>query len=306
MLEVVSRRSYLVSRPAVPEARRPRYEIRDTRYEIRTKALGRSLVAAALTFAALSLAPAPARGADPLNTVRAFCQADGRGDRIDPRRWMAVADLVTWPLEPAWDHLYLIRGFELGMPQRREGGVDVEVQYTITGDVHSSVVTTEERVEKRVLTLVRGDDGVWRIRAPAPPPYLFASEADDETLAALLAPDGSSYLSNSAFVWRMLRSVGWTMPYADTAGLASSPDFTSERTAEVGDLVLYYDGEQPYHVGLVESEETIVSATLNGGIRRTPFGAFAGEIRYRRPVASAMATPTPLPTAPPRHGHKKR
>ena len=59
----------------------------------------------------------------------------------------------------------------------------------------------------------------------------------------------------------------------------SAPEFTTERTAEVGDLVLYFDGEQPYHVGVVESDDTVVSATLNGGIRRTPFGAFAGEIK---------------------------
>ena len=68
----------------------------------------------------------------------------------------------------------------------------------------------------------------------------------------------------------------------------SAPDFSTERTAEIGDLALYYDGDRPYHVGVVESDETVVSATLNGGIRRTPFGAFAGEIRYRRPVAAAM------------------
>lgn len=247
-----------------------------------------------------------AAAVDPLNTVRAFCQADGRGDRIDSRRWAEVADLVAWPLEPAWDHLYLIRGFELGTPQMHDGGVDVAVQYTITAEVRSNVVTKEERVETRLLQLVRDDDGLWRIRAPAPPPYVFASEADEDALAGLLASEGSPYLSNSAFAWRMLRSVGWTMPYSDTAALATSADFTSERSAEVGDLAIYYDGDQPYHVGLVESEEAIVSSTLNGGIRRTPFGAFAGEIRYRRPVASAMATQTPLPTAPPRRAHKKR
>lgn len=259
-------------------------------------------LAALLTVALASGAAA----VDPLNTVRAFCQADGRGDRIDPRRWAAVADLVAWPLEPAWDHLYLIRGFELGTPQLREGGLDVAVQYTITAEVRSSVVTKEERVETRLLQLVRDDDGQWRIRAPAPPPFVFATEADEDALAALLAPEGSPYLSDSAFVWRMLRSAGWTMPYADTTALATAPDFTSERSAEVGDLAVYYDGDQPYHVAIVESEESIVSSTLNGGIRRTPFGAFAGEIRYRRPVASVVATPTPPPTAVPQRRHKKR
>ncbi len=224
--------------------------------------------------------------------MRAFCQADGRGERVDPLRWPGVAPLVTWPLEPAWDHVYLIRGFELGTPQHRDGGVEVAVQYTITAEVRSSGVKEEVRVETRVFRLVRDDDRVWRIHAPPPPPYVFATAADADALAALFDPQAPAYLSNSAFVWRLLRDAGWAIPYADTATLATASGFAPERTAQVGDVVLYYDGDQPYHVGIVESDDTVVSATLNGGIRRTPFGAFAGEIRYLRPVATARATPT--------------
>jgi hypothetical protein len=245
---------------------------------------------------ALACAATPARADDPLNTVRAFCQADGRGSRLDPRSWPSVADLVSWPLEPAWDRLYLIHGFQLGTPEWVDGGLEVVVQYSITAEITANVVERSDRVEPRTYRLVRGDDGAWRVRAPAPPPYVFETDADADALAALLEPGGSSYLSNSAFAWRMLRDAGWTVPYVGTAGLANAAEFTVERTAEVGDLALYFDGEQPYHVGIVESEDTIVSATLNGGIRRTPFGAFAGEIRYRRPLASARATPTAEPT----------
>jgi len=247
-----------------------------------------------------------ANAVDPLKTIRAFCQADGRGARIDPLSWLAIADLVTWPLEPAWDHLYLIRGFELSTPEVHDGEVAVAVQYTVTADVRSNVVTPTNRVDTRIVRLVRGEDGVWRIRAPAPPPYLFESEVDDEALAGLLGPSGSSYLSNTAFVWTMLRAAGWTLPYADTNALAASSDFTTERSAEVGDVAVYYDGEQPYHVGIVESDNTVVSATLNGGIRRTSFGAFAGEIKYRRPIATVHATPTPEPKPTPRRKTKKR
>jgi hypothetical protein len=243
--------------------------------------------------ALLGIASAPPAGAvDPLNTMRAFCQADGRGERLDPRTWPNVGGLVSWGLEPAWDHLYLISGFELGTPRVRDGGLDVDVQYTIAAEVRSGGVTTDARVETRTYRLVRDDDGAWRIRAPAPPPYVFASQANEEALAALLDPLNSHYLSNSAFAWHLLRGAGWTVAYADTAALATDAEYTTERTAEVGDLVLYFDGDTPYHVGVVESDTSVVSATLNGGIRRTEFGAFAGEIRYRRPIASAAATPT--------------
>ena len=259
--------------------------------------LGTGCRLAAALVVWLIAAAAPVRAVDPLNTMRAFCLADGRGDRVDPRTWPRLADLVTWALEPAWDHVYLIRGFELGTPQIRDDGVEVDVQYTITAAVQSNVVAEAERVETRTYRLVRGDDARWRIRPPAPPPYLFASSADGAALAALLDPAGSTYVSDSAFVWRMLRDAGWPIEYAGTAALGSAAGFTAERTARVGDLALYYDGESPYHVGIVDSDDTVVSATLNGGIRRTPFGAFAGEIRYRRPAA-VSAAPQSTPTAP--------
>ena len=249
--------------------------------------------------ALLMTVSAAAHAVDPLNTMRAFCQADGRGARVDPRTWPRIADLVSWSIEPAWDHLYLIRGFELGTPQLRDRDVDVEVRYTITAEVKSSVVEEAERVETRTYRLVRGDDGLWRIRAPASPPYLFASGADASALAALLDPAGSTYLSNSAFAWRMLRDAGWAIDYAATPTLATAPGFTPERSAQVGDLVLYVDRDQPYHVGIVESDDTVVSATLNGGIRRTPFGSFAWEFRYLRPGAvSVSEEPTPTPSTP--------
>jgi len=254
--------------------------------------------AGALAGIALLIAAwASAAGAvDPLNTLRAFCQADGRGDRIDPKTWPAIAGLVTWPLEPAWDHLYLIHGFELGTPKVRAAGLEIPVQYTVTAEVGSNGVQAADRVESRTYRLVRGDDGTWLIQAPPPPPYVFASAADPEALAALFDPEHSSYLSNSALAWRLLHGAGWDMPYADTARLATAPAFSPERTAQIGDLALYFDGEQAYHVAVVESDDTVVSSTLNGGIRRTPFGAFAGEIRYRRPIA----TPAPTPVATPR------
>jgi len=271
---------------------------------VKRAALRRHL-ALSLSVAAVVLTAPRAHAVDPLKSIRTFCQADGNGARIDPYSWSSVADFVTWGLEPAWDHLYLIRGFEFGTPEWRDGSLAVDVQYTITGEVRSSVVTHEVRVETRTYRLERGDDGMWRIRAPAPPPYVFESEVDPDALATLLDPNDPNYLSASAFVWRMLRDSGWTMPYADTAGLGTSTDFTSERSAEIGDLALYYDGEQPYQVGIVDSEDTIVCSTLNGGIRRVPFAAFAGEIRYRRPIAALIATPTPEPTKKERARRRK-
>jgi hypothetical protein len=264
----------------------------------------RALAGGALLLALFVTAPAAA--ADPMNIVRLFVQGDGHGDRLDPLRWQNIAPLVAWPLEPAWDHLFLIRGVEVGTPQRKDGAVEVEVKYTVTAEIRSSGIAPVERVDVHTYRLDLDEDANWRIRAPALPPHVYDSKADGEALVALLSPDESPYVSNSAFVWRMLRSAGWLIAYATTEDLAISADYTTARTAEVGDLVLYFDGERPYHVGIAESEDTVVSATLNGGIRRTPYGAFAGEIRYRRPIAAVMETATPDPNATPTPKPKRK
>ena len=71
---------------------------------------------------ALVLAASPALAANPMDTVRAFCRIDGRGDRIWMRTWAKVAPLVTWGLEPAWDHVLLIEGYEVGTARYSEQG----------------------------------------------------------------------------------------------------------------------------------------------------------------------------------------
>ncbi|MDX2165463.1 MAG: hypothetical protein SF182_00300, partial [Deltaproteobacteria bacterium] len=237
--------------------------------------------------------PAPAAAADALRVARAFCQADGRGARLGAGSWSAVAPMVAWSLDPAWDRIHLISGFQLGDPRRRGDTTEIEVQYTIVADVTAAGVVREPHVETRTLTLEPTGDGSWRLRGPPAPPFVFASEADADALAELLDPANGQYLSNSGFVWSLLRDAGWELPHRNVTDLPSAPGYGAQRTANVGDLALYYDHGTPYHVAMVESDDRVVSATLNGGLRRTPFGAFAGEIRYLRPGA---ATPTPAPT----------
>src|SRR5262245_57934308 len=62
-------------------------------YEFR---IAHRVILMGVAFVSLIAITVPARADDPLNTVRAFCQADGRGARVDPLSWPAVADLVTW------------------------------------------------------------------------------------------------------------------------------------------------------------------------------------------------------------------
>lgn len=257
------------------------------------------LCLAGLCAGAIAATLRPAGATDPLDTARAFAQADGRGARLSAATWSRIAPLVDWGLEPAWDELRLISGFELGSPRNHDGVVDVDVQYSVVAEVDAHGMRRGARTETRTLTLEPAGGGVWRLRAPAPPPYIFESDADGAALGELLDPANQRYVSNSGLVWSLLRDAGWDRPHANTRQLPDTPGFSAQRTANIGDLALYYDRGVPYHVGIVDSDDSIVSSTLNGGVRRTPFGAFAGEIHYLRPVDSDETGAPRTPAAPP-------
>ena len=67
--------------------------------------------------ALLNPVPAAAAGFGPQGVVRQFCQADGNGQRATMPGWAALAPLLTWAYEPAWDTVVLINGYTVGSPQ---------------------------------------------------------------------------------------------------------------------------------------------------------------------------------------------
>jgi hypothetical protein len=263
----------------------------------------------AVTLRALAIACAVASSgsavaAGPQETARTFCRRDALGDRLLARTWPNVAPLIDWVLEPAWDRVNLIDGYELSEARLESGDTAaVEVTYHVAAEVRAGSVVREPRQEKRTLRLrLDEDSGWWRILAPPLPPHVFASQVDSDVMAASLATETGDFLTASAFVWRFLDGAGWSIaPF--TAGNAHQlAELAQVDDPQPGDIVLYYDGEEPYHIGIVEAEDTILSATLNGGLRRAPLDAFAGTVRYRRPRTGARyptAQPTALPSGPP-------
>lgn len=259
-----------------------------------------AMIRASLTFlTVLVMWCNPATGTDPLKIIRAYCRADGLGDRLQPSRWKKIAPLATWKIEPAWDQLRLIRGYEMGTPRLREDGVEVEVTYTVSGDLRAGKVLRGARLESRTYHLVTEDEGKhWRIAGPPSVPYLFESQADIDELSALLSPDDSSYLSNSAFAWHLLRRSHPDLPYRDTASLMNATYLVETEEPKPGDLVLYYDGDVPFHVGVVEAEGVIVSATMSSGIWRGPADSFPGTVRYWLVDTDIIADSTEASAAP--------
>jgi hypothetical protein len=237
----------------------------------------------------------PASALTPMETVHAFCRGDARGDRLLMRTWPNVAALIDWVLEPAWDHVVLIDGYEVGEPRYEDDEhAVVDVTYHVAADVRGGRVAREPRQEKRAYRLVADDSQAhWRILGPAPPPHVFASQVDAEAMGVSLDPVSGDFLSAAAFVRQYLNGAGWDLSSFAVTDMPTLTELTEVVTPAVGDIVLYYDGDAPYHLGVLESEDAVLSATLNGGIRRAPLEAFAGTVRFRRPRASArVGTPT--------------
>jgi hypothetical protein len=246
-------------------------------------------------LALVAARPDAARAEDPMAVVRAFCRADGEGARLRARSWRRIAALVAWPLEPAWDRVVLISGYQLSTPRGNGDAVEMDVEFTVTGEIRPGRILTVQRLDPVTFTLVRDPHGDrWRILGPPYPPHVFTSNVDPHAMAVLLAPESDAYQSASALVWRTLRKSGRDVSYAETEKLGSTTELEAAGEAVPGAVALYYDGEKPYHAGIVDADEAITSATLNAGVVTLPADAFPGEIRYRR-VAPGPESQTPEP-----------
>lgn len=260
---------------------------------------------ASVLFACAILAAAtevPAVESGPRVVVRRFCQADGLGQRVQIAGWAAIAPLVTWTLEPAWDHVVLIDGYQVGVPDSAEdGGLAIEVRYAVLGDVSALGLDTAVHLET-VEFRVEAADGAWRILGPPPPPHIFASLVDVDAMRESLQVGGRNFLPNTVFIQQVLRSSGWNAAFVPTAELLQGDTYRVVDKPEVNDLAAYLRDGVPYHVGVFEANDRIISSTLNAGVVRTAPDAFPGEMKVLR-LAHAepavemtpVAAPSPAP-----------
>ncbi len=264
----------------------------------------RSMTRGAVTGLALTLAallfPNAAVPADlgPQGVIRQFCQADGNGQRVTISDWAALAPLLSWTYEPAWDTVTLITGYTVNSPQAAGAYTfAIDVRYTVVGQLTPSGLNPEVHTESVTYRVQPDEQGNWHILAPLPPPHLFVSRVDIDTIRRSLSNGGVNFLANSVFVWQMFQSAGWNVPYESTLDLLSGTAYRLVDKARPGDLVVYLREGAPYHVGLLEAQNQLVSSTLNAGIVRTPVDAFPGEVRYLR-LGWVEADPTATPAEP--------
>lgn len=238
-------------------------------------------MAVLLWLAPAAVAAPPPRPLGPHEVVSAFCREDALGARTAPRLFARIAPFVGWPLEPAWDHVVLVQGYEIGDPQRLEPGLfEVPVTYTVVGRLSANRKDAESHLAQRVYRVAL-IDGSWRLTGAPPPPHLFANRVDAERLQqGLQGADG--YLSQSRFVAEIVRAGGWTVPMETVVEMLAGATYGPVRQPRPGDLAVFVDGDLPYHVGIVEAPGRVVSATLTAGVVRSTPATFAGRVRYLR------------------------
>jgi hypothetical protein len=249
-----------------------------------------------------------AQSLGPQSVVRRFCQVDGLGQRVSIAGWNDVAPLVSWAFEPAWDHALLIAGYEVGSPHAVEGheaALAVEVRYQVVAKVSALGVDNTTTVETSSFRVRTADQVNWRIVGPPPSPHIFSTRADVDAMRQSFQTGGVNFVPNSLFIWHMFQSAGWAIDFQPAEQLLNGRGFRVVMQPAPGDVVLYLRDGVPYHAGLLEAENQIVSSTLNAGIVRTAANAFPGEMRYVRliepapapPPTPVVATPVVVPTA---------
>jgi hypothetical protein len=187
----------------------------------------------------------------------------------------------------------LISGYAVGPIKPGDGGrLLVGVDYSDVGQVSAFGFDATVQLETLSFELQASDSGRWRINGPPPPPHIFADRADIDAMRRSFEQGGLNFLPNTLFVWQVMRSAGWNVPFERTIDLPGGPAYRVVDQPATGDVVLYSRDGSPYHAGLLEGEDHVVSSTLNGGIVHTPLGAFAGDVTYLR-----LAQPDRLPTA---------
>ncbi len=226
--------------------------------------------------------------------VAGFCEADGRGYRLLAVRGPALSEAFGGRFQPAWDRLIVVTGYEVNPLRVGPEEAEIDVRYTVIADVTGEGVDATERLETVRFLLIRVGGG-WRLIGPPPPPHLFASQFEADELFELLTPLGADYISNSKFVWQMLQSASWSVPYRPASAYLTDGFVRPVAEPRTGDVVAYLDRGVPYHVGLYLGEDRVASATIPGGVARTALNAFPGEIRYLRLTEAARPTATVAP-----------
>jgi hypothetical protein len=114
---------------------------------------------------------------DPVGLVRQYVKRDANGERLEENDWFQ--EVVTWPMEPAYDSYTVIRQYAVEPPPTVHGSpARIPVRYEVLGWVipgaERAGFLPDPRVELVEFVVVRDDQG-WRIEEPQMEQHVLAS-----------------------------------------------------------------------------------------------------------------------------------
>jgi hypothetical protein len=98
-------------------------------------------------------------------TVKAYCDLDGRGVRLTSESWSKVLPYISWTEEAGWDRTIVIADYRIAKTRKQsESEVTVPVEYQVMG-VLSGDYTPSRRTETISFKVKKTRDG-WKITDP--------------------------------------------------------------------------------------------------------------------------------------------
>jgi hypothetical protein len=98
-------------------------------------------------------------------TVKAYCDLDGKGIRLTSETWSKVMPYITWTEEAGWDRTIVIADYRIAKSQKQsDSATTVSVEYQILGDL-SGDYTPLRRTETIKFQVKKTRDG-WKITDP--------------------------------------------------------------------------------------------------------------------------------------------
>lgn len=98
-------------------------------------------------------------------TVKAYCDLDGKGTRLTSETWSKVLPFIAWTEEAGWDRTIVIADYRIAKTQKQsESAATVSVEYQVMG-VLSGDYTPLRRTETIRFQVKKTRDG-WKITDP--------------------------------------------------------------------------------------------------------------------------------------------
>ncbi len=184
-----------------------------TKKTLGTRSIGMALLAG--LFIARNL-PADAKSLDvarsPAAVVSEYCALDAKGARLSSQNPFldTIFSLVTWPDEPGWDSVRVIRQFAILGSHSRPTSATVTVRYAVLGQLNDLAFSRSSTGHQVVTFLLVKSGNEWKIQRPMIEPHIFV-EAARASLRSLLVDEKDAQrrgrIRETLFVLERLKSV---------------------------------------------------------------------------------------------------